>query len=426
MLALIADNAAGLYLLNVAAVVTVLAGLGLLVARILVGRPAPLRHGLLLATLILLLLSPFLIAASLRWDLGLLGLADRAPTWAAVLSPTATGPEATSAGGVSEAALVLASQALRWCGPVVLTIWSIGAAWRAVVLVRGFWLVHHLRRSLRPASDPRWFPLAETASRAVGLRRPARIAVSDWLSSPVSLGIFRPVIVVPASLEGTLNEPEIEGILLHEAAHVARGDHLAGLLERLARIAFWWNPLVRALCAALDDAQEELCDNHVVRAQGSGVPFAHCLVKVAEWTLHSQAFPTVAGLLGRRSLAQRLTNLLRREPDAATWLTPGMALPLAVFVLAAGGLIVAGTVKPAVGPPQPGAPALPAFSTAREMTPALPPRNPAVTTIPAIPLVPARSAVSPDANEPSGHPGPTSIAAIAAIKTTPATAVGER
>jgi hypothetical protein len=45
-------------------------------------------HGLLLATL-LLLLSPLLVAASLRWKLGLLGLPDTVPTPAAVLLPTA-------------------------------------------------------------------------------------------------------------------------------------------------------------------------------------------------------------------------------------------------------------------------------------------------------------------------------------------------
>jgi beta-lactamase regulating signal transducer with metallopeptidase domain len=333
------------------------------------------------------------------------------------------GPEAAGAGGVSEAVVALASPAWRWCGPAVLAIWSIGTAWWAVVLARGLWLVHHLRLSLRPVSDPRWFRMAEKAFRAVGLRQPANIAVSDWLSSPVSLGVFRPVVVVPASLEWTLDETELEAILLHEAAHVARKDHLAGLLERLARIGFWWNPLVRALCAALDDTQEELCDNHVVRAQGSGVPFARCLVKVAEWTLHRQALPTVASLLGRRSLARRLTNLLRRERQAATCLTPGMALSLALFVLAAAGLIVAGTVKPAPGPLQRGTPTLAAISTAKGPTSRLLPSVPAV---PAMLLVLAQAAVSPDADGLAGTRGRTAVPQVALNKTMPAMAAGKQ
>ena len=157
-----------------------------------------------------------------------------------------------------------------------------GMAWRIVVLQRGLRLVQRLRRSLRPVTNTRWVRLAEKASWALELRRRADIAVSDRLTSPVSLGIFRPIIVVPASLEGELEEAEIEGILLHEAAHIARKDHLAGFLEQIVRIVFGGTPLSATFASALDDAQEELCDNHVVLNQGSGLHFAGCLVKVAE------------------------------------------------------------------------------------------------------------------------------------------------
>ena len=300
-----------------------------------------------------------------------------------------------------------------------------GTTWRAVVLVRGLRLVQDLRRSLRPAADTRWVSLAEKAFRAVGLRRPAEVAVSDLLSSPVSLGIFGPVIVVPASLEGTLEEAEIEGILLHEAAHVARKDHLAGLLEQLARIAFWWNPLVPRLCGTLDDAQEELCDNHVVQIQGSGFAFARCLVKVAEWTLPCQAVPTTAGLLGRRSLARRLTNLLQKERQVAIAWTHSMSFPLALFVLAAGALLLAGTVKPAPNPPLPQATELPCVLLAKEMASPSSPVIPAVPAIRCTPAMPLQPVLWHATETPSSNQGKASVSVTPATRAIAATKVGD-
>ena len=410
------EDPSALYLLNGALVVTVLAGLGLLAARTLARRTAPLRHAVLLATLLLLLLSPLAVALSLHWDLGVLALPGASP--AEVPGPRAAGSEASGAGVASWAAL-----AWRWAGPGLVTLWFAGMAWRAAVLLRGLRLVQRLRRSLRPVDDGRWLRLAGRASQAVGLRRPAEVAVSDLVCSPVSLGVLRQVIVVPASLEGALEEAEIEGILLHEAAHVARKDHLAGLLEQLARIAFWWNPLVQRLCGALDDAQEELCDNHVVRAQGSGLPFARCLVKVAEWVLRSKALPTAAGLLGRRGLESRVTNLLCKERRAATWLTPGMSIPLGLFVLAAGGLVVACTVKPAPIPPQPDVRALTALPPTQEMSSQMASLIPAMPAIPTTPAISLRAAVLLDANRPGGNGGTSPASSIAATRTTPAATV---
>ena len=74
MSSLPAENFAGLYLLNVALIVTVLAGLGLLAVGMMDRRAAPLRHAILLATLLLLLLSPLALAACWHWDLGMLAL----------------------------------------------------------------------------------------------------------------------------------------------------------------------------------------------------------------------------------------------------------------------------------------------------------------------------------------------------------------
>jgi beta-lactamase regulating signal transducer with metallopeptidase domain len=250
-------------------------------------------------------------------------------------------------------------QAGRWAVVLVCAAWVAGVLWQLARLGHGLWLVRRLARSLRPPAGPRWAALAAEAARRVGLRRPPRVAVSDLAAAPLSLGLLRPVVVLPAALEEEgLDDGEALGVLLHESAHVARRDHLVGLLQRLAGAALWWHPLVGALCRELDGVAEEVCDNHVVRAQGNGLGFARCLVKLAEQALQASSLPATVGALGAgaaaRGLEGRVIRLLRQQGDTLTGLTRKMALALGAFVLAGVGLATVAPLK-AEAPPVPAA-----------------------------------------------------------------------
>jgi beta-lactamase regulating signal transducer with metallopeptidase domain len=344
----------GPFLASLALSGTLLAVLGLLVARGLTRCPAPLPHAILKATVLLLLLSPLLVALNLRCGLGLIRLPhrlaaqDRAqpPRLLFAFTITAGSGDASLAPAEPSDTAPARWPAAEWLPDILVIVWGLGAAWQAVLLGRGLWLVRRLRRSVRAPRDPRWAYLAVKAARYLGLRRAIQVGVSDLARAPVSLGMARPLIVVPAVLESALDDEDILGILLHESAHVARRDQLAGFLQRLVRVVFWWQPLVGILCRYLDEVQEELCDNSVIEAQGSGVPFARCLVKLAEWALGMRELPAVAGLLGRRrGLEHRVVRLLTQEGGTPTHRTGRVGLYLLPFVLAAGGLVAAVTVK---------------------------------------------------------------------------------
>jgi beta-lactamase regulating signal transducer with metallopeptidase domain len=344
------------YLLSLALGATLLSSLGLLAARLLSRRPAPLTHGILIATMLLLLASPLLVALNLHWGFGLVHLPARPAAHhrsqlenAAAITPPAASSENNSfthGFGFAESAFWDWTPRAEILCLILMAAWALGTAWQTALLIRGLWLVVRLRRSLREPDDPRWALLAKEAARDLGLPRAVSVAISELAPAPVSLGMWRPVIIIPDSLDKVLNDEDRLGILLHESAHVARGDHFAALMQRLARAIFWWQPLVRALGQELDDVQEELCDNHVIRAQGCGVSFARCLVKLAEWALHWGELPTAAWLFGRaRGLEHRVTRLLKKERSTTTRLTSGMALGLSLFVLVGGSLLAVGTVK---------------------------------------------------------------------------------
>ena len=84
---------------------------------------------------------------------------------------------------------------------------------------------------------------------------------SEGASGPFVLGVFRPKIYVPY----TLQEPELGYVLSHERAHIARRDTWLKPLAYLILTLHWFNPL--AWCAWLLFCRdiELACDERVVK-----------------------------------------------------------------------------------------------------------------------------------------------------------------
>ena len=80
------------------------------------------------------------------------------------------------------------------------------------------------------------------------------------IASPFVLGLFRPRIYLPFSLENG----ERELVLAHECAHITAGDHIIKPLGWLLLAAHWYNPLVWLAYALFCRDIELACDERVV------------------------------------------------------------------------------------------------------------------------------------------------------------------
>ncbi|HEV2734385.1 MAG TPA: M56 family metallopeptidase, partial [Longimicrobiaceae bacterium] len=145
------------------------------------------------------------------------------------------------------------------------------AAWAAGASV---WLGALLLGVLRMRSEnarARWVmegPLAEMLERLrveAGVRRPVALLRGDESAMPVTWGVHRPRILLPAGAEGWPAE-RLRAVLLHELAHVRRGDWAVLLAAETACALYWFNPLVWAAAARLRAESEHACDDQVLRA----------------------------------------------------------------------------------------------------------------------------------------------------------------
>lgn len=93
------------------------------------------------------------------------------------------------------------------------------------------------------------------------------VYISDCLTTPFVIGVFRPRIYLPANL----SEEETRYILLHERTHIRRLDHIVKIVSYLVLCVHWFNPLVWIAFFLSGKDMEMSCDEAVIKKLGGGV-----------------------------------------------------------------------------------------------------------------------------------------------------------
>jgi beta-lactamase regulating signal transducer with metallopeptidase domain len=204
----------------------------------------------------------------------------------------------------------------------LLAIWAIGVIAAAVLVC---WRYRRVRAAclegavlLTDAAPDIHEAVAVTAARRLNLSKVPRIFVAAPDARPAGLsaviGFLRPCIVLPRPL---LERPrgEIGHVLLHELAHVRRGDPLTSLVCLIAQIVFWFHPAVWCARRRLATLREMACDRTVARLLGEATPaYRRTLILLARSAAPRQfvAGPGALGLFQRQSeLVTRLDALAR-------------------------------------------------------------------------------------------------------------------
>ncbi|NNE46590.1 MAG: M56 family metallopeptidase, partial [Rhodothermales bacterium] len=188
------------------------------------------------------------------------------------------------------------------------------------------------RRDLREVTDRRALDILNEAQTEQRVSSHIRLVSSGAIDSPAAFGWLRPSIVVPDEL---LSQPgELRLILLHETAHLARGDFALDTLARIVRTLFGWHPLVTYLFRTHAYWREAACDLAVLASSD------------VDRSAYAQLLLSVSRVRGRRqpvlvaSMATTASQLTRRIETMTRLKNPTLTMPivrrLLVFSVLAG------------------------------------------------------------------------------------------
>ena len=219
-------------------------------------------------------------------------------------------------------------------------IWLLGFIVSVGRLVYGLIFLSWFRSSLVRMPDEELSCVMETVRAAFPGTRLPSVHLSPAVDSPVALGLRRPTIVLPQSLAKNLCEEELVNILIHETAHVRHLDQISGLLQKLLTSLYWWNPLAYTLSASFSVSREDVSDNYAIQKSGAN-SYAHCLVALARKTSLITRLPAAVGMATRHmSLENRVKNIVSKERVMATKMKRSLVVLLALVAVLLGGLVL--------------------------------------------------------------------------------------
>src|SRR5215470_2181255 len=125
-------------------------------------------------------------------------------------------------------------------------------------------------------SPPQCVLLAR-ASTPAGLIDGIEIRCSDRVSAPVTLGVARPVIVLPSGWQ-EWDTSRLEAVLAHESSHVRRRDPAVQALSAIHRALLWFSPLSWFLHARIVRLAEDASDDAALSATNDRVSYAETLL----------------------------------------------------------------------------------------------------------------------------------------------------
>ncbi len=153
-----------------------------------------------------------------------------------------------------------ASRFLPWLAP----FWMAGVL---ILYVRGLvnWVAARRLRHVGVCVPPDDWParLRRIQSR-LRLSRPVLLLESCLIQTPLVVGFFRPAILMPLGLLTGFPTEQVEAFLIHELAHVRRGDYLVNLAQSLVEGLLFFHPGVWWISKVIRAGRENCCDDTVV------------------------------------------------------------------------------------------------------------------------------------------------------------------
>lgn len=219
---------------------------------------------------------------------------------------------------------------------VLISLWLIGVALMIARIAGSYQSLFRLRRTLAATSTEQQDRMQYLAD-LLGIRRRVGLFISPEVAMPMTVGAFKPMIVLPPDLARTLSPSEFDSVVAHELAHIKRWDYLTNLLQRLAQAFLFFHPAVWLIGNQLMIERELACDDWAVK-MCEPRRYASCLARLVEILSDSRPLAAAAGILfGKHVISRRVEMILNRDRNATT----AVSKPAVAYAIGLAAMLVA-------------------------------------------------------------------------------------
>lgn len=192
--------------------------------------------------------------------------------------------------------------------PILAAAYCIVSVGMLLRLAMGWHNISNMRQHnlQKPAVDIRLF--VQEKAQWLHIQQPVKVWLSNHISSPMTVGFLKPVILLPVAIVNQLTPAQVEAILIHELAHIKRYDYLINIGLQIADSFLFFNPFAKQLLKIAYAEREYSCDDWVLQFNYDKQLYAQALLNIGKASLQ----PAMAmGLANKKhgSLYQRICRL---------------------------------------------------------------------------------------------------------------------
>jgi GWxTD domain-containing protein len=186
-------------------------------------------------------------------------------------------------------------QNVDWMPILLVSLWACGFVGIVAIRLRALW---RIRAAVR-------------GSTLLEIKLAIPVRSTKQFFEPGIVGIFRPMLLLPAGILDCLEPSQLQAILAHELCHVRRRDNLMAAVHMVVEAVFWFHPLVWWISARLMEERERACDEAVLELGGEPHVYAESILKVCQLCVEAP-LACVPGIAGA-NLKRRLTRILTQR-----------------------------------------------------------------------------------------------------------------
>lgn len=198
--------------------------------------------------------------------------------------------------------------------PLLSIGYLLAAAW---LFIRFYHRFHHTKQLLKAdmvKASPELRVFLQTAAARMGIRKNVAIWLSAAAEAPMTLGFWKPVILLPISIVNHLSLQQTEAIILHELKHIKRNDYFINILMACADVVLFFNPFARWIAQDIRRERENSCDDLVLQFRYDPALYASSLLILEQQrSARPDHFAVAATGNKTPALLHRVTRILQQK-----------------------------------------------------------------------------------------------------------------
>ena len=169
-------------------------------------------------------------------------------------------------------------------------------------------------------------------SHRLSIGRKVSLMLSPLINSPMTTGVLKPIVYLPAGLVSGFSNDELDTIFTHELSHIKRHDYLVNLTLVVLETLFFFNPMVWLMARDLRKEMEFACDEQVLQYIDR-LTYTRVLLQLQ--VAKAQPAVALAAKRGQSEFKERVDRIIGGHPSR-----PAHSYGLATAILACGFMLM--------------------------------------------------------------------------------------